>query len=166
MDIILESASLSALEICISLIEAGKTLLKMRGIRQWDDTYPDRSTILQDLNSGSGYLLKIGDEYAAYFSLTGEEVAYRKIRGKWNCAGPYAVLHRLAIADSFVGKGVGDVVIEKSLAACRERGVTSLRTDTVQKNIFMRRLLERNGFLYAGIVDSHGLELVAYERYV
>ena len=63
------------------------------------------------------------------------------------------------------GKGIADMIVDFLVEKCRENNVASLKVDTHKGNIPMRKMLERNGFIYCGIIYlATGEERVAYEK--
>ncbi len=48
---------------------------------------------------------------------------------------------------------------------CKQRGIHSIKIDTHQENLPMRRFLEKNAFQYCGIIYlENGDERMAFER--
>ena len=93
-----------------------------------------------------------------------EALGVLKERG-WSTDGEYAALHRVAVAPSCKGRGVGGEMVAFAEARCRESGVETLRGDTHEQNRPMRRLLEKSGFSVCGrIVYPVAGPRLAYEK--
>jgi GNAT superfamily N-acetyltransferase len=108
---------------------------------------------------------------AAYSFLTDGERDYDTIyEGKWRTDHtPYAAVHRVTVAQHLRGRGASTQMMEQIFAEARAGGFASVRIDTHEGNIPMRRMLEKNGFVYCGIVYLHGgpddgAKRVGYER--
>ena len=109
------------------------------------------------------------DEICATFALMLHgEPTYKKIYcGAWISDGEYLALHRIAIESSHKGKGVAEQIVKFICEYGNENGYSSVRVDTHQGNIPMRKMLEKNGFEYCGTIHLlDGQERVAYERLV
>ena len=127
---------------------------------QWAGGYPPRGLIESDISGGCGF---VGEEdgviVCAFFFRVGEDETYQVIYGGgWGSDRPYGVIHRVACSER--GKGVASAVFEYCLARCGE-----LRIDTHRDNAPMRRALEKNGFIYCGIIRiSDGSERLAFRK--
>ena len=90
--------------------------------------------------------------------------AYPEIKGAWKHDGPYAVVHRIAIAPEFRGLGLGSVTFRLVEEFCKGKGFDLLRIDTDGANKRMQHVLEKNGFVYCGTVIQGGGDRFAYEK--
>ena len=65
------------------------------------------------------------------------------------------------------GRGLSGKIIEFAADFAVKNGKKSLRIDTHRGNAVMRRMLEKNGFVYCGIIYLEGgEERVAYEKMI
>ena len=79
----------------------------------------------------------------------------------------YIAMHRVAVSVACRGKGVSTAIVEYAAGAARELGRNYVRIDTHRGNVVMRRMLEKHGFEYCGIIYlENGDERVAYEKRV
>ena len=77
----------------------------------------------------------------------------------------YIAIHRVAISVSSRGSGLSGKIIDFAVSFAKEKGRKSLRIDTHRGNAVMRRMLEKNGFEYCGIIYlESGDERIAYEK--
>ena len=161
------STKLDLDEIMCILGEARETIGRL-GIDQWQYGYPSRSILKEDMGLGRSYVVEDEDGICAVFSLIDDgEPTYRKIySGQWLCEDrPYLALHRIAIRVSKRGKGIAGQIIGYIAEKAVRENYTTIRVDTHQGNIPMRKMLEKNGFLYTGIIYlANGEERVAYEK--
>lgn len=138
---------------------------KSDGSRQWQDGYPNPETVKSDMKNGYGYVLSINNEIAAYCALLFDiEPAYEEISGKWLSDGTYAVVHRVAVADQFAGRNLGNEIFVQIEKSVRSKGLTSIKVDTNFDNIPMLKILDRLGYHYCGKVYFRGVERLAYEK--
>ena len=157
--------------VIMKIIEQAQADLKESGIDQWQNGYPNMEVILNDIMHNNSYVLIEGDQLigaavgTAVISFDGEETYSKIYNGNWISAGQYAVIHRIAIAREYKGKGLSSGIIENAEAMCREREVRSIRVDTHKDNISMQKMLSKNGFKYCGIIYlKDGSERLAYEK--
>jgi len=88
----------------------------------------------------------------------GDDPTYLEIDGAWLNDRSYATLHR--IASRGTQKGLFKLIIEFSWSIC-----PNLRIDTHQNNTPMRHLIEKNGFVYCGIIIvGDGTPRLAYQK--
>lgn len=139
------------------------------GIDQWQYGYPTRDIVKEDIILGRSFVACDGDDICATFALMmNGEPTYKKIYcGAWLSDGEYLALHRIAIESSHRGKGIAEQIIEFLVNFAREKDYVSVRVDTHEGNIPMRKMLEKNGFEYCGTIHLlDGQSRVAYEKLV
>ena len=157
---ILRKTSLSDVDAVLEIIDFGKDYLKSQGIDQWQQGYPNRQSILDDIQNGEGYVLEMNGEIVGTAMLSfGGEPTYENLEGgQWLASEPYGVLHRVAVLPKFKGQGLGLSLIEQAGELCLKRGVYSLRVDTHQENKSMQNLLTKAGFSPCGIIHLNPYE--------
>ena len=139
------------------------------GIDQWQYGYPTRDIVKEDISLGRGFVVENDGEICATFALMLHgEPTYKKIYcGAWISEGEYLALHRIAIESKHRGKGIAEKIVAFLVEYANENEYSSVRVDTHQGNLPMRRMLEKNGFEYCGTIHLlDGQERVAYERLV
>lgn len=151
----------------MEIVAQAQERLRALGIDQWQDGYPTAGVFLQDMAAGNGYVAEIGSQTvaAATVSFDGEPT-YRTISdGAWPDDTPYAVIHRLAVGQEVLRRGIATGIIRHAEELCLRRGIYSIRIDTHRDNTAMRRLLDRCGFTRCGRIrlDS-GADREAYHK--
>ena len=150
--------------------EARETIAAL-GIDQWQDGYPTREIVLGDIEKRQSYCVLEGDKIIATFALIFDgEPTYDKIyEGAWisGDSDDYIAMHRVAVSVACRGKGVSTAIVEYARRTARALGRNFVRIDTHRGNAVMRRMLEKHGFIYCGIIYlENGDERVAYEKRV
>lgn len=92
------------------------------------------------------------------------EPAYEALDGQWLTAGPYVVVHRLAVADEALGNGIGTEFLNEAARMALRRGIHAFRIDTNFDNHRMLRILSKNGFTRCGKVLYRSGEREAFEK--
>lgn len=139
------------------------------GIDQWQYGYPTRDIVKEDIMLGRSYVVVENNEIFATFALMLHgEPTYKKIYcGAWISDGEYLALHRIAIESSHRGQGIAEKIVAFLSDYANENGYSSVRVDTHQGNLPMRKMLEKNGFEYCGTIHLlDGQTRVAYEKLV
>lgn len=135
------------------------------GSTQWQDGYPNTTSIQNDITDGCGYVIEIGSEIAAYCALIFDiEPAYEKIEGKWHSDGPYAVIHRVAVSDAFAGQGLAKAVFKEAEKTVLQSGIKTIKVDTNFDNAAMLSILKSLGYQYRGEVYFRGSARQAFEK--
>lgn len=150
---------------CLSIIREGRMFQQEQGFIQWTEDYPSAELIGQDVREGSGYLMKIDGEPAAYMFLSfDDDPAYQPPECAWSADVPYVAVHRIAFARRFAGRGLSGAAFALIRDLCREKGVSCIRIDTDKKNQRMQHVLEKNGFVRCGYVLFEGDKKLAYDN--
>lgn len=153
----------------MAIIKEAQVHLRESGIDQWQNNYPNEEIVQEDIARGNNYILVEDGKVIGTVVLSfAEEENYKKIYdGQWLCGLAYAVIHRIAVARDFMGKGYGSILLKEAEKLCIERGFKSLRADTYEDNKVMQRLLENHGFQYCGIIYlEDGAKRIAYEKLI
>lgn len=126
---------------------------------QWKNDRPSMELVKKDIDVSNSYVvLNEGKIVATFAFIVGIEPTYLDIDGKWLDDDPYGTIHRIA-SDGSV-KGVFDQVIDY----VSKRGV-DIRIDTHKDNKIMRHLIEKNDFVYCGIIIvDDGTPRLAYQK--
>ena len=149
--------------------EARKTIALL-GIDQWQNGYPSRSVIEEDVKREQSYCVLSDGKIIATFALIlhGEPTYDEIFDGKWLTGdekGQYLAIHRVAIAVASRGNGISGKIISYASELATSLGKRSLRIDTHEGNVVMRRMLEKNGFVHCGTIFlKDGDKRVAYEK--
>lgn len=145
----------------MELFTAAKSIMRSDGnSTQWGDGYPDAGIVRTDISMGGAHIIEQDGKPVAYFALLpSPEPTYSSIDGKWlDDSSPYHVIHRIASTPE--SHGVFRRIIEYALSVSG-----NLRIDTHRDNRIMRRLIEKAGFSYCGvIVLADGSERLAYQK--
>ena len=160
------------IENIMPIFDEARSTIAALGIDQWQNGYPSRAVIEADAAKSQSYCVEIDGEIVGTFALIDDgEPAYDEIfEGAWLTGDGkehYFAIHRVAISVKCRGSGISAKVIDFCADKARESGKISLRIDTHRGNIVMRKMLEKNGFAYCGVIClSDGDERVAYEKLI
>ena len=158
-------------EVLMALFDEARGTIAALGIDQWQNGYPSREVIEADITREQSFCVTDGERVVATFAvlLDGEPTYDRIFEGAWltDDSRDYLAVHRVAIAVAMRGRGLAPMILEHVADRARAMGRRSLRIDTHRGNVVMRRMLEKNGFVYCGIIYlENGDERVAYEKII
>lgn len=151
----------------MAIIDGAKRFFRENGIDQWQKGVPNEETVKSDIKNGENYVVEENGKVVAtaMISLRGEP-AYDKIcSGKWLCNEKYGVIHRVAVLPSQKRGGLASMLVKKAETITSDAGFASLRIDTHEQNIPMRKMIDKNGFVFCGTVFlADGSQRRAYEK--
>lgn len=150
------------LESILGIGEDAKRRLKELGTSQWQKGYPGREDWLLGINRGEAVIAEKDGVTAGVFCITVEpEDTYDSIKGTWLTGekDAYITLHRMCVSGEYLRKGIGTEIIRYVTEKGKEKGLSSVRTDTHPLNTPMRNLLEKEGFSLCGsLILTYGPE--------
>lgn len=138
---------------------------KEDGSNQWQDGYPNPAVIENDIKKDAGFVLTEGDIFAGYCAIfINDEPAYADIEGQWLTNGDFVVFHRIAVAESHLGKGLAKTILGAIEEFAKDRHIFSVKADTNFDNGAMLKIFEKMGYVYCGEVYFRGAARKAFEK--
>lgn len=153
------------------LVHQAREFLKSLGVDQWQGEYPNRRTVEDDIAAGNGYVITDDGQGPAPGQILGYtcisfdgEPCYNTIDGSWKSSQPYAVVHRTAVSNACKGQGLASRILREAEILCLQKGIHSIRIDTDNDNQIMKRVLEKNGYEYCGVIRFDNSDKIAFEK--
>ena len=138
---------------------------KNDGSQQWQDGYPNETVIQQDIAKGVGYVLTDDDMIAGYAAiLFNDEPAYEHLNGTWLTNDHFVIVHRVAISDDYLGKGLAQKIFLFTEDLAVDNNIFSIKVDTNFDNIGMLKIFEKLGYSYCGEVTFRAGIRKAFEK--
>jgi GNAT superfamily N-acetyltransferase len=138
---------------------------KADGSNQWQDGYPNPDVVRNDIAQNAGYVLTEGELIIGYFAaFVNNEPAYDQIEGQWLTLGDFLVVHRMALAENRLGKGLAKIMFGFAEQIAREKQIGSIKVDTNFDNLDMLSILKKLGYTYCGEVHFRGSPRKAFEK--
>lgn len=138
---------------------------KNEGSDQWQDGYPNLEVVKNDIKNSYGYVLTEAKTIIGYCAiLINDEPEYLNIEGKWLTNADFVIVHRIAISESHIGKGLSKTIIENIEDLARNINIHSIKVDTNYDNFAMMKIFDKCGFSFCGIVHFRGSPRRAYEK--
>ena len=138
---------------------------KKDGSNQWQDGYPNPESVQNDIEKGVGFVLTENESIIGYSAiLINDEPEYANIVGKWLSNGDFVVFHRVAIAETHLGKGMAKLLFTFIEEFAKDNNINSIKADTNFDNGAMLSLFDKSGYVYCGEVHFRGSPRKAYEK--
>ena len=138
---------------------------KLDGSQQWQDGYPNPDVVQKDIEREVGYVLTDNNAIIGYAAIIiNDEPSYAMIKGKWLTNDDFVVVHRLAISEPFLGKGLAQTILRFTEDIAVENNIYSIKVDTNFDNIPMLKIFEKLGYTYCGEVSFRGAARKAFEK--
>jgi ribosomal protein S18 acetylase RimI-like enzyme len=138
------------LSVIMEIIAQARSIMRENGnLTQWSDGYPSSAVISNDIASGHAFVCVETEQIVGYFCLMqgkDPDPNYHVIEnGKWLNENPYGVIHRLA--SGRMVKGIAQTAFDFSFSK-----ISNIRVDTHHDNLPMQNFLQKNAFMYCGII--------------
>ena len=174
----IRKSKLSDIEQIMNLFDMARKTMATLGIDQWQDGYPYKENIMEDIRNDESYVVtgQNGVILATFMLMKRNESTYDRIYdGAWLTEKEvqYATIHRITVlpesrASAVSGKEekpISRIIIEYAKEFVKEHNLSGgIKIDTHEGNIAMRKMLEKNGFVYCGVILlADGQKRVAYQ---
>jgi len=127
----------------------------------WHEDYPNDSLMMEDIATGSLYILKDGEDIVAVCSACPQDEDFAQL--EWTAKNP-CVLARIGVSQSRQGQGLGSLILTKVIAAAKERGYDGMGFVVSLNNHAALRLYQKNGCECCGRVFMYGREFYRYQK--
>ena len=152
MELEFRRAGTDDLDALVALYGAAAQDMREKGIDQWDEYYPDREILAEDVESGD-MTLGLLDGHLACAYVVNREYDPEYELGAWeHTEGDFCVLHRLCVNPEMQGQGLARQTMARMEKTARDQGFDSVRLDVFSQNLHAQRLYERLGYRRTGEV--------------
>ena len=152
MEMEFRTATIDDLDVLVALYGAATQDMLRQGIDQWDEYYPDREILTEDVESGDMTLGLLDGEPACAW-VVNREYEPEYVSGAWeHTGGDFCVLHRLCVNPELQGRGLARQAMARMEKNALDKGFDSVRLDVFSQNLHAQRLYERLGYKRTGEV--------------
>jgi GNAT superfamily N-acetyltransferase len=139
--------------------------MRQARIDQWDEVYPDRATVLQDIRAGTMYVAALDADPFVGILVINEVQSAEYGDVPWTvAASPVAVVHRLMIEPRHQGRGLARRMMTFAEQRAREMGYAAIRLDAYSGNPRALRLYQALGYRDAGAIRFRKGVFRCYEK--
>ena len=141
------------IEEIFAIFSAAIKHMEEQGIHQWDQIYPDRQIIAEDISKNQMYIGIKNKKPVVCFVLS-EEYDEEYKNGKWQWPeARFCVIHRLCVSPEFQNLGIASETLKYIDKICKSQGFDSIRLDCYTNNPYSRKLYDKNGYSIVGYAD-------------
>lgn len=121
--------------------------MRDNGIDQWDENYPDRNSLLNDLNSETLFAYREDGIILGIVVLNElQDEEYAEINWSTNDAHRNIVVHRLAVHPEQQGKGIAREIMDFAEVYATNEGYDAIRLDTFSQNTRNQKFYTNRGY--------------------
>lgn len=156
MEKVIRQGRMDDLERIMALIAECVRVMQEGGSDQWNESYPNRDVIAEDIEQGTLYVFE-DDGTPAGIIVLDENEAEEYLSIDWvQKEGRHLVMHRLAVHPEIQGKGIARRLLAFAEDQAAREGYSSIRMDTYAKNDRALSLYLRLGYEVRGEVRFPG----------
>lgn len=149
-----------------SLVKSAIKCMCDDGIKQWDEIYPQRFDIEDDLADDYLFVGTCGGRIAIVFTVN-QWTDEQYINGRWQFPDkPYYVIHRLCVNPDFQHKGVAEMTMKHIEGEVIKLGGMAIRLDVFSQNPYALRLYEKCGYEKVGDAKWRKGNFYLMEKYL
>ena len=127
--------------------------MEKAGIHQWDEIYPAKEHIAQDIEKNQMYIGKVDNDIAVCFTLS-EECDEEYKNGKWQYPdAKFIVIHRLCVNPDFQNRGIATESMKYIENLSKSEGYDCIRLDCYTLNPYSKKLYNKSGYSVIGYAD-------------
>lgn len=127
--------------------------MNKHNIPQWDEIYPDKYTLENDIRKKQLYIGKIDSEIVCVYVLN-SDCDEQYINGNWKYPDAiYIVIHRMCVNPKFQNQGIGALTLNHIEVKLKSEGVETIRLDAFSLNPFALKMYYRQGYIKVGEVN-------------
>ena len=146
-------ADINQLDMIFDMYSAAIENMEIQGIHQWDEIYPDKEILRQDILQNQMYIGEMDNNIAVCFVLN-EECDKEYQNASWICPDArFCIIHRLCVNPLFQNQGIAGQTMEYIENLCKCYGYDSIRLDCFTENPYSRKLYDKAGYTITGYAD-------------
>lgn len=145
-----------------AMIEEAKRVGRANGTTDWDEDYPNRAILDEDIEKGELWALREDGQILAVIALIGEEFE-EDVDVQWTDAKG-CMLARLCVDPTLQSRGIGAEMMRLVTEEAARQGFSATRHLASTHNPAALRLYRKLGYRELGPVHCYGSDFIAFER--
>jgi GNAT superfamily N-acetyltransferase len=159
----IKSTDITDLPQILEVLEEVKQYMFSQGIDQWDESYPNKDIISNDIKKKQAYIYTENEQILAYMVLNEEyDIEYDDLN--WNTPTPFVVIHRLFVKPTAQGKGISSQMIQYAEEYAKKNKYASIRFDAYSLNNTANAVYLKKGYTLVGTVQFRKGVFNCYEK--
>ena len=128
---------------------------------QWDDTYPQESDFMNDIDKGDLFVAERNGVVAGFVCINRIEPA-EYVGVPWSRGELAFVIHRMVVGGNFRRQKIGSELVNYAEELARQQQIAYLKTDTYSLNANAQKIFEKCGYRFIGTMIFRGLDKPFY----
>ena len=150
---IIQKAKISELGDIMLMYKSCVEGMLANNIDQWDESYPNKDIIMQDLIAQTYFIVIEHNIIIAGINIDqNQDKTYLPLKWK-DKKNQFLVVHRLAVKEFFWGKGIGKSLMIFTEKLAIKKGLNSIRLDTYSGNPKAMNFYKRIGYNEVGTIN-------------
>lgn len=159
-------ACMSDLDEVFSLVQNAIATMNEQNIPQWDEIYPDRAVLCDDIDRGQLYIGTMNDRIAVIYVLN-QDCDEQYQNGQWLLPDKeFMVVHRLCVNPKWANQGIAKTTMLHIEAEVAKMGIQAIRLDAFTLNPFALKLYEGLGYSKTGYANWRKGKFYLMEKYL
>lgn len=151
-NILFRNAKVTDLDHIVTIYQAAIDEMNKNNIFQWDEIYPNREVLEDDIIKQQLYIGILKDTICSAFVLNQEEDE-EYVNGAWEYKmSSFYVIHRLCVNPIFQNQGIGTKTMRYIEKILREQAVETIRLDSFSLNPYAVKMYRSLGYNIVGEV--------------
>lgn len=147
-----------------SIVKAAIEEMNKQDIPQWDEIYPDKDILQDDIKKRQLYVGRINDEIACIYVLN-NECDEEYANGNWEYPNAtYNVIHRMCVNPKFQKQGIGPLTLSYIEENLKRNNIEAIRLDAFSLNPFALKMYYKQGYTKVGEVTWRKGEFFLMEK--
>ena len=166
MKISQQKARLDNVSEIMDLIKSAVCNMEQFGIYQWDELYPTKEDIINDINDNELYIGKVEDKIVVIYVINKScDVEYNN--GDWQYPNAeYRIIHRLCVQPDFQQQGIAKMTMQYIEDELRQSNINAIRLDAFTENPYALKLYKNLGYSIVGNADWRKGRFYLMEKYI
>jgi len=158
-------AEMEDLKRVMAVVRNATCYMDKQNIDQWDDIYPNRITLRNDIEKGHLHVIENETGIAGFIALSPEELPeYNDVH--WIYCGRVLAVYRLTIDPEHQGRKLASRLMDFAEKEAELKGFDTIRLDAFTENPQAVALYERRGYRKAGTVHFRKGLFSCYEKLI
>jgi len=153
LNLVFRKAAMEDLDAVFQVFCQAIAEMDRNGIPQWDERYPDKAILAEDISKAELSIGLLGADIASVFVLNAVcDPEYEN--GAWQYPdATYRIIHRLCVNPKFQNQGIGSRTMRHIEAQLKADGIDCVRLDAFTRNPYALRMYDKLGYLRVGTAD-------------
>ena len=156
-------AHIEELDVLHGIVRDATRHMDEQGIPQWDEIYPNKLTLKDDVERGQMHVIEVEGRVAGFIVIN-EEQSPEYAEVAWEYSGRVLVIHRLTIDPTYQRRGLAMRLMDFAEEIAATEKYDCIRLDAFTRNIAAFTLYENRAYRMAGRVHLRKGEFFCYEK--